>query len=204
MNKNENLAPYFTIQPKLNLIPEKGHLLISEPFMEDRNFKRTVLLLCAHNDVGSFALILNKPLEISLGEVVPDLADFDANLYYGGPVQANETLHYLHAYGDIIEDSVQIYEDLYWGGDFEQLKSHISIGIINPNKVRFYVGYAGWEAEQLDNEMKQKSWVVTKGKSSDVFSDLDSSMQLWRSVLRDFGSGEYRVLSHLPENPSEN
>ena len=84
--------------------PAPGHLLLSEPFMPDPNFKRTVIMLCEHlEDGGTVGFILNKSLNV---KVCDALVDFDAvtnDLFYGGPV-AKDTLHYLHRYGDIIEE----------------------------------------------------------------------------------------------------
>ena len=70
-----------------NLKPTKGRILISEPFLVDYYFKRSVVLLAEHNDEGSFGLIINKPVDMHLGDVLHDFPDFNAPIYLGGPVK---------------------------------------------------------------------------------------------------------------------
>src|SRR5690606_16325723 len=84
------------------MIPEKGDLMISEPFLPDPNFERTVILVCEHNDQGSFGFVLNKPSLLKLQDVMEDIDGFDALIYIGGPVQ-QDTLHFLHRIGDRLE-----------------------------------------------------------------------------------------------------
>merc|ERR1712065_46093 len=91
-------------------------ILISEPFLLDYYFKRSVVLLCDHSDEGSFGVIMNKPLSVKLNEVVKDFPDFAAPIYLGGPVQ-NDSLFFLHTIGDKIEGSVEVINGLFWGGD---------------------------------------------------------------------------------------
>lgn len=180
--------------------PTNGKLLIAEPFMWDSNFKRTVILLCAHNESGSFGLVLNRPLEYKLGDAVPECDQFEVPLYYGGPVEQN-TLHYLHSYGKMLENSVKLAKGLYWGGDFEQLKSMINLGQIEKKRIRFFVGYSGWDVGQLEEEMESKSWIVADCLAPYIFSD--DPNDIWRKVLTDMG-GEYKVMANFPENPSLN
>ena len=106
------------------IVIKSGNILLSEPFSEDPNFRRTVVLLCEHHKEGTIGFILNRPLEIDLSEAVPDLEGFRSKLYFGGPVQT-DTMHFLHDLGDIIEDSVKVTENVYWGGNFEVAKSLI-------------------------------------------------------------------------------
>ena len=168
--------------------------------MWDPNFKRTVILLCEHNEEGSFGLVVNRQMDYKIGDAIPDLDFVDAPLFYGGPVEP-ETLHFLHRYGDIIDNCVKVSEDLYWGGNFEQIKTYFNTRQINPAHIRFYIGYSGWEASQLAGEIKQNSWMVAQSKANYIFAE--QSEQLWRSVLQDMG-GEFRVISHFPENPQYN
>ena len=100
--------------------PSKGCLLISEPYLPDPNFERTVILLCEHNEEGSFGFILNKLSELNLDEIIEEVNDFDADVFIGGPVQ-KDTLHFIHRSREILEDSAEIVENLFWGGDFEKL-----------------------------------------------------------------------------------
>ena len=180
--------------------PAKGKLLISEPFLLDPGFKRTVVLLTEHNDDGSVGFVLNKPLNVKLNDAITEFPDFEAPIYLGGPVQP-DTLHYIHTIGDKLEDSIEVKKGLYWAGDYELLKILIETGQVEPNDFRFFVGYSGWSPGQLEDEMKAKSWIVTNAKAKDVFSK--EPEQLWRDVLKKMGKG-YAVISNYPEDPNLN
>ena len=103
-----------------NLKPSKGRILISEPFLIDYYFKRSVVLLAEHNDEGSFGLIINKPVDMHLGDVLRDFPEFDAPIYLGGPVKT-ENLYFIHTKGAMIEDSMKILDGLilhHWPDPF--------------------------------------------------------------------------------------
>jgi putative transcriptional regulator len=91
--------------------PEKGRLLISEPFLPDPNFERTVVLLCEHNEEGSFGFVLNKPSILKVGEVMEDLTELENVVYVGGPVQ-QDTLHFIHRNASL-ENAVEIVEKYF-------------------------------------------------------------------------------------------
>ena len=117
--------------------PVAGSLLVSEPMMEDPNFRRTIVLLCEHNDEGSFGLILNETLPHQLSEVLEYEGAFDAQLRLGGPCEHN-TLHVLHAYPEI-SGSERLMEGLFWGGNFVQIQEMIEFGRLDPNKIAFFL-----------------------------------------------------------------
>ena len=164
--------------------PRAGTLLISEPFLPDDNFKRSVVLLCEHNDEGTLGFILNRPLGVTVHEAVEDFPEFQASLYLGGPVE-NNTLHFIHRLGNEIPDSIEIMDGLYWGGNFEALKARIEEGALNADDIRFFLGYSGWSPGQLDDELKEKSWIVSECKSDHVFEQ--NTDELWRKVLKEDG-----------------
>jgi putative transcriptional regulator len=176
-----------------------GEVLLSEPFMEDPNFKRAVVLLCEHKDEGSLGFILNKSLNMSLAEALPELENFDAQLYFGGPVET-DTLHFLHTLGDEIEGAIEIAPGLWWGGNFEILSILIKSKQINPDQVRFFLGYSGWSSGQLTEEMGEKAWIPHNGRADYLNSDAD---HLWTTIMREKG-GKYRIMSNYPEDPRYN
>jgi len=181
---------------------KKGQLLIAEPFMNDENFKRAVVFLCQYTQAsGAFGLVLNRQLEFSIGDVVPELDFCDLPLYYGGPVETKSTLHYLHCYGDLIQNSIRVTKNIYWSGDFEQVKSCLNTRQITADGIRFYVGYSGWDTEQMNAEIKQNSWILTKGQIEHIFSEKPN--ELWRNVLQNMG-GKYKVYANLPDDPMLN
>ncbi|MBZ0243112.1 MAG: YqgE/AlgH family protein, partial [Bacteroidales bacterium] len=104
------------------LTATKGKVLLSEPLMADFYFGRSVVLLVEHEEnEGSFGLIMNKKVDKSLNEIVQDFPRFEAPVFLGGPVQTNQ-LFYLHTLGDLIPNSLQVMDGLYWGGDMEVLQ----------------------------------------------------------------------------------
>lgn len=180
--------------------PSKGKILISEPFLQDPNFKRSIILLVEHNTEGSVGFILNKPTDLKLNETINDFPEFDSPVYFGGPVQVN-SLQFIHRAGDIIEGSIRITDGLYWGGDFEVLKLLVETKQVEPSDFRFFIGYSGWGSSQLGEEMKLNSWLVAPSKIDDIFSD--DPDKLWRDVLKGMGK-KFAILASFPEDPSVN
>lgn len=177
-----------------------GALLIAPPMMHDPNFRRTVVLLCEHGAEGSFGLVLNRPLEIPLSDVLHSVTNNDLMVSIGGPVQP-DTLHYVHRNGDVIPDTLPLFDDVYWGGDFEVLKALIESGQVSPRDLRFFLGYSGWSAGQLADEIERGGWILATADAASVFAP--GSAQLWRTALRRIG-GEYALLSNFPEDPRTN
>ena len=187
-------------KPRKLSLPEQGSMLISEPFLNDTYFKRSVVLLTEHDEQGTVGLILNKPTDVHLNEAVEDFPEFRVPLYFGGPVET-DTLFYVHTLGERIPGSKKIAEGLWWGGDYDELKQLIHLGEITGEHIRFYAGYSGWEPDQLTGEMKERSWLVFESSSEFAFSENPSL--LWRDVLRNMGN-EYAILSNFPEDPNLN
>lgn len=177
---------------------QAGQLLLSEPFMFDENFKRTVVLVCEHSEEnGTVGLIVNKPIKLRLNEVIEDFPAFNGRLFLGGPV-GTDTIQFLHNRGEIIEESIKLAENLYWGGNFDQLKSMIEKGDIAPNEVHFFLGYSGWSLGQLDEELKNNSWIITGATQKYIFET--PADNLWKEVMKEMG-GIYETMSSYPENP---
>jgi putative transcriptional regulator len=182
-------------------IPEKGDLLISEPFLPDPNFDRTVVLICEHNDQGSFGFILNKPSLLKLSDVLDEVDPFQTTIHVGGPVQ-QDTLHFIHRIGDIIEGAEPIGEHIYWGGNFEQLKIMVANKEVNKEDVIFFLGYSGWGDGQLMDEIQEKSWIVHKAPTSEQVFDKNPE-NLWRDILKEKG-GKFKMFSNYPTDPRLN
>lgn len=174
---------------------EPGILLVAEPFLMDPNFKRGVILLCDHQADGSFGFILNKPIEMNINDLISSFPSFQSEVYYGGPVQT-DTIHYLHTKGDLLPNSVKVLSGVYWGGDFEQLKEFIEMGKIQPEDIRFFVGYSGWSAGQLTMEQKVLSWMTVNAHVDYIFGN---NKELWKNVLEAEG-GTYSIIAQMP-NP---
>lgn len=183
-----------------NVQPGPGKILISEPFLYDYYFKRSVILLAEHNKEGSFGVIINKPLVMSFDEVVKDFPGFKAKVYLGGPV-STDSLFFIHTFGDLIENSLPILEGLHWGGDLEQVKNMIQYGQVNEQNIRFFIGYSGWSAKQLDMELKRDSWLVSKLSAEQVMNS--NTDEMWKATLKQLGR-EYSSWTNFPSDPGMN
>ena len=183
-----------------NIKPDAGSILISEPSLKDRFFNRAVVLLADHNKDGSFGIILNKPLETKFNDIVKGFPFFDSQVFLGGPVNT-ENLFFLHRKGDLIKNSQEIKEGLYWGGNIDDVKDLIDSNLLKPKDIRFYIGYSGWTENQLDEELKETSWLVDNPNIQDLINTISSKM--WSNSVRNLGK-EYEIWANFPDNPSMN
>lgn len=183
-----------------NVKPAKGRILLSEPLMGDYFFGRSVVLLAEHNEEGSFGTILNKPISANFNEVVKDFPDFDAPVYLGGPVDT-ENLFYIHTKGELLPDSLEIIKGVFWGGDIEMLKEMMLLKTIHPEDIRFFIGYSGWAARQLDLELEKNSWIIARTTSKQVFDIEPATM--WEHIVNQMGE-EYKYWKKFPVDPNAN
>ncbi len=190
--------------------PEQGKLLLSEPFSTDPNFKRTVVLLASHNEEGSVGFVLNRPMELRLEQIVDDFQYSELPIWDGGPVQ-RDSLFYIHTLGDAIPDSIPIFESplkkggqggcLYWSGNFETVKALIKGNKLAENEIRLFIGYSGWSAQQLENEIQSNSWLVAPATIDVVMNaGKESDEKLWKEVIKSMRK-DYSILANFPENP---
>jgi putative transcriptional regulator len=180
--------------------PAPGIILVSEPFLKDPNFMRTAVFLCEHNDEGSFGFILNRPFEQRLEDFIPDLDGISIPVYYGGPVQP-DTLHFLHNIPDLMDEAQQVLHNVYWGGDFKQIIRLIKSRHLDLNKIRFFLGYSGWSAGQLTEELQLKSWLTTKGTGGLVFHAQPG--HLWKDAVMQLDAHFHPILNY-PIDPQLN
>jgi putative transcriptional regulator len=179
--------------------PGAGILLIADPFLKDPNFLRTVVFICDHKEDGSIGFVLNRQYENTLDELIPELEGHDMAVYYGGPVQP-DTIHFLHQYPEI-PGSIEVMKGIYWGGDFEMIVSMLKKGSIEKNKIRFYIGYSGWGTNQLDDELKEKSWLTVKAERKLVFHK--NHREIWKDSLKLLG-GDFEMMINFPIDPQLN
>ena len=182
-----------------NLKPKKGRLLLAEPFMDDDDFARSVIFMCEHNKTGSYGFILNNNLNIKLDEIIPDIEIPNISVHYGGPVNSSN-LFFLHQLGDIIENSVKISDKIWTSGDFNQIIEFINMGILDINKLKFFLGYSGWTNNQLATEFDSNSWIATDIVEENIFS---KNEDLWKEVLLNRG-GKLKAIANFPINPKDN
>jgi putative transcriptional regulator len=179
-----------------NFTPHSGQLLVSEPFLSDPNFRKTVILLCEHEPQGSVGFVLNRLLETDTDEVIPGLLDHNFPIYYGGPVEQN-TLHFVHRCGKLIDDSFPIGEGVYWGGNIELINDLIEKGEASYEDFKFFIGYSGWAEGQLNNEIEAKSWWLTSLDASIVFGE--NMEEIWPAAVKKLGP-DFAYLADSPED----
>lgn len=182
------------------LKPKKGRVLITEPFADDDYFGRTVILLCEHNEEGSFGFVLNKYMDVEISE----LSDFEpemTKISKGGPV-GNKHLYFLHTLGHEIENSVHVIGDIYSGGSFAEIVQKAKLGLIKQNTVRFFLGYSGWTANQLEDELKNNAWLVSDITTTSSIMNTTNKL-IWEKYMSSQG-GKYKAFAHFPINPHFN
>jgi len=184
------------------LIPSVGKLLISEPFMKDPNFTRSVVLLTEHGEDGTLGFVLNQPSLVIVEDLIEEIKGGpDFPVYLGGPVGI-DTIHFIHRCPDKIPGGEEISKGIFWGGNFETLKALINQGSVTEAEVKFFIGYSGWGVDQLTEEMKSNTWIVSDQYDSDMIFSADEE-QLWREVIIHLGP-KYAHISNFPQNPSLN
>ncbi|MGN7514182.1 MAG: YqgE/AlgH family protein [Allomuricauda sp.] len=181
--------------------PKKGNLLVAEPSLTgDVSFNRSVVLIAEHNNEGSVGFILNKPLDYTICDLVSDIT-IPFQVFNGGPVE-QDNLYFIHKVPDLIENSIEISDGIFWGGNFEMTVELINNGTITEQDIRFFLGYSGWGTSQLDQELSSKSWVVLPNEyESDILEK--SANAFWKEKMVELG-GDYLLWSNAPENPSLN
>lgn len=179
----------------MNIRVSKGKVLLAEPYMMDANFGRGVILLCEHNNEGSLGFVLNKEMDVRIDELVGDFPEFNTPVFAGGPVET-DTLHYLHDVGDLLEGSIAVGQGIFWGGDFEKLKFLIDAKLIKPHNIRFFMGYSGWSAGQLLEEMNVRSWIVANMHPNYLFKSKPAF--LWKQIMHNKGN-IFSVIATMPE-----
>ena len=182
---------------------ESGDFLIATPAMRDANFHRTVILICDHDDQGTFGLVLNRSTGISIEKVFeqmgPEIAEA-CSLFFGGPVDQERVFAIRRgvpqeAVGEQVGNGMFLPKDL--AGSVDQICSGNDL----LKKYRFFVGYAGWDAGQLEQELEEQAWIAVSG-IEDLIFDTEPE-QLWMQALRTLG-GEQTLWSMMPADPEWN
>jgi putative transcriptional regulator len=175
----------------------RGRLLVATPDLKDPNFSRTVVLMLEHNEEGALGVVLNRPLDLPVSEVLPDWAESvtaPACLFVGGPVSPTAVIGLGRGDGEG-------FQPLFDGLATLDLEADPRLTGADLDGLRVFVGYAGWAPEQLDDELTAGGWLVVDRLPEDPFSSDPSN--LWRAVLRRQG-GRMAMFAAAPEDPSTN
>ncbi len=168
-----------------------GKLLLAMPSMSDTRFERAVIFICAHDEQGAMGLVINNALrdvaftdmleQIDLiSDIKIDLSKFP--VMNGGPVDSDRGF-LLHSHEYSKDDTVNVNDEYGVTGTIDALRE--VVGGDGPDKMLFILGYAGWSAEQLDQELQQNAWLVADADPSLIF---DTPLEeQWMSAVRALG-----------------
>jgi len=180
--------------------PAADRLLIADPFLKDEHFMRTVVYLCSHSNEGSLGFTLNRPFTHNLDQLMDGIEVKGFPVSLGGPVGLS-SIHFIHSLQNLIPDTEMLNDNIGWGGNFDVVRKLINERKITPQQIRFFVGYSGWSAGQLEEEMAEKTWLISKAPSSILFSL--NQEDCWKNSIRLLGS-EYEPLINYPIDPQLN
>ena len=168
-----------------NLNLKKGLLLIAEPsIIGNMSFNRSIILIADHNSKGSIGFILNKPLDLTLQDLFPEI-EINFELYNGGPVE-QDNLYYIHKIPGLIPNSIEISDGLYWGGNFQKVIELIKNNKLNPFDIRFFLGYSGWGNNQLNYELRSNTWILSKNiYNNQIIEKVNNSF--WKEQMLELG-----------------
>ena len=180
-----------------------GTLLVAMPALSDPNFAGTVVFVLDHNDSGTLGVVLGRPSQVEIRDVLPgwcDLAVEPGVFHVGGPCETDTALCLATCPGDRAEPAGlrRVAGDVYLV-DLDADPDDLDGGV---SGLRVFAGYAGWSPGQLAGEMAEGAWACVPGTPGDVLSDL-SGPELWRAVLAR-QTGRLAVLSTAPADPSAN
>ncbi|MES2565256.1 MAG: YqgE/AlgH family protein [Bacteroidota bacterium] len=177
-----------------------GDILIAKPFLQDEHFKRAVIFMCEYNAEGSLGFVFNKSQGLLLRDIFPHLKNGNFPLFEGGPVSPNQ-LFYTHTLGKKLSDSQHVIDDVYWGGNFFELSEMIERGEISSEQIRFYIGYSGWNPEQLKAEIDNNTWFTKPADYQQLVKVIPE--ELWGEELVKINPG-YKAFTDFSFDPSLN
>ena len=175
-----------------------GDVIISEPFLSDPNFSRSVILITEHATHGTIGYVLNQRTDYAMNMLIENLDMVNQSAYQGGPVEL-ESLHYIHQYPEIT-NSVEILPGVYWSGSFDEVCQGIKEGVLVAENFKFFVGYSGWAPGQLAAELDEKAWLVSQLNAETIFDATIADKDLWKHAIRSIG-GVDSLLANSPDDP---
>jgi putative transcriptional regulator len=178
----------------------QGQILVARPLLNDGDFKRTVVLLAEHTEQGSLGFVLNKPMHLNLKDVLPGMDNLKIPVYYGGPIAQNQ-LFYVHTAGKEISNSIHIQNNYYWSGSFLEITDKLKSGELSPGQIRFFIGYSGWGAGQLAEELEEKVWGLLDSHTTEFLNKHPDD--IWPEQVARLGKN-YKVFADIAQDPSLN
>ena len=163
-------------------MPGRGKLLVASRNMRDPRFRETVVLVVDYGMGGAAGLIINRPLEVRLAELIPDLPMLGKRkdkAFYGGPVEGNKMFLLIRS-TEAVEESSKVLAGVHVSTSRTVLERIISGK--QGTQFRAYAGYAGWGSGQLDAEIARGDWHVMKADARMIFGR--DSAKLWPELIR--------------------
>jgi len=174
----------------------KGKLLIAEPaILNDSSFNRSIILVTEHTSNSVVGFILNRSLNYTVNDLLPEI-NCHFPVYQGGPVE-QDNLYFVHKIPQLLSDSIEVANGIFWGGNFEALKDLLNNEALKTSEIRFFLGYSGWKKDQLEQEMSQNSWFVEENDFENIFSM--ENEDLWKNKLLQKG-GDYKLWANAPSD----
>lgn len=179
-----------------------GDFLIADPsIIGDFTFHRAVILLCSIEDKAPMGFIFNKIFDLNLNDLVPEVKE-DFPLFCGGPVDEDQLFFVYTAPHPIVDNSLKIGSQLYFGGNSNQAFEAIEEKRFHPQNCRFFLGYSGWAKGQLEQEIELNHWLIESNPKKEAPFHLNAE-DLWRNALIKKG-GSYTLWANAPDNPAYN
>ena len=178
-----------------------GDLLISTPeSLGDYYFNRSIIILTEVSNEEVVGFIINKELNYSLSDLDNKVIEKGIKIFSGGPVN-QDNLYFIHKHPDLIDNSINFFNDLHWGGNFKKIIEMINNMKIDNSSIKFFSGYSGWTYNQLIDEINNGSWVVVKNKTNYLFKK--DIKKMWGENMRKMDE-KFKIWSNAPENPKDN
>ncbi|WP_290146543.1 YqgE/AlgH family protein [Paramuribaculum intestinale] len=193
----------FNIDIPATIDAAAGTLLVAEPFLKEECFAHSVIYIVDHaSDSSSMGVVLNHITRHRLSDLIDGIdSAHDTPVFCGGPVGTNR-LFFMHTLGDIIPQSQEIGSGMYIGGDFDYMRQYINAGYPTEGKIRFFIGYSGWSARQLEDEIQSNVWAVSGFKSAERLLK-EHGDSYWHRTVRSMDS-RFRGWLYHPQNPHAN
>jgi putative transcriptional regulator len=176
----------------------RGNFLIAASTLADPNFHRTVVLIVRDDENGTFGLVLNRPLETSVKDACATAmsieCEVESPLHLGGPCEGLLTV--VHSESELGE--VEVVNGVYFTSEREKIERLMSD---NPKPAKYFAGYAGWSAGQLDAELETGAWLLTPAEKTLIF---EGHADLWNRVITQVTVGKNIDIDRMPEDPSMN
>ena len=185
-------------------LPQRGSLLVAKPTVGDFFFKRSLILSVDPDEgEGAMGVVVNHYMGYNLRDIMPDIETVEEiPLFLGGPV-GTQMLFYLHTLGpDVIPESIDVGDGVYFGGNFDAVRRYVELGGPVEGRIKFIVGYSGWAKDQIASEIERHDWAVLNDCGRGLLMD-DGDDDQWRKAVSRFGD-RYRMWLNLPSDPTNN